>query len=234
MIIAFYPGAGGNRYLRMTRGQEYKKHGRSYDNLIPGQLPVNRYIYPDVEYSDTDDIILTHCVNSTLIKRTWPNHSITIIKSDLQSPLRRQWILHGHQMYREKVQHAGIDKIDLYNAIKDVSWPAVEYEQDILLLPCHIRREFDDAYLRETHSPINPVTDVCGIIKKEYTELIESACAQIQWHKDYYNSYPLDLDFCDTVVDINNNTEFSHYMQQELSLYSSEVFDRCWNETYGR
>lgn len=232
MVIVFYPGAGGNRYLRMLDGQEWQIHGRSYDKLVK-QSPKHRYLYSDSEHVAVNDVILTHCVNTPLIKRIWPDHAITIIRADLQCCLRREWMLHGHDRYHEKIHQKRINKIDLYNAIKDISWPPVKNEQDIELLPYYMQQEFNDAYLRMTDTTIDPVTDVCDTLKKEYTERIESACAQIQWHKDYYESYPLDLDFCDTVIDINDDNEFSQCMKQELSLYRSEIFDRCWTMTHG-
>jgi hypothetical protein len=230
MIVAFYPGAGGNRYLRMTQDKEWQLHGRSYDDVVRNQSSLNRYIYPDREYSITDDVILTHCVNTKLIRNTWPNHAITVIIMDLQPCLRREWILHGHERYLGKVDQTKIDKIDLYNAIKDASWPQVEHPQDIALLPGHIQQEFDIAYSKM----IDPVTDVCGNLKKEYSQKIDSACSQIQWHRDYYETYPLDLSCCDTVIDLKDNTRFSHLMQQELSLYPSEIFDRCWAMIHDR
>lgn len=235
MIIAFYPGAGGNRYLRMLQGQEWQTHARTYDKST-NQFGGDRYVYSDLEYSAIDGVYLTHCVNTALIKQIWPNHSITVIKADLQHCLRREWTLHGHNRYHEQIDQNKVAEIELYNAIKDISWPPVENEQDILLLPQHIQQEFNDALRSHTtDSTIVLATDVCGILTKEYKERVESACPLIQWHKDYYESYPLDLYFSDTVIDIDDkDNEFSRHMKQELSLYQSEVFDRCWTMTYAR
>lgn len=142
-------------------------------------------------------------------------------------------MLRGHDRYCSKVDSNKIDKIDLYYAIKDASWPLINGEQDIALLSSHIRQEFDLAYSQIKDQMLDTRIDICGILKQEYARRIDSACAQIQWHKDYYESYPLDLDFCDTMIDINDDNEFSQYMKQELSLYCSEIFDRCWTMTHG-
>lgn len=234
MIIAFYPGAGGNRYLRMTQDLEWQLHGRSYDNTVGHQSAEHRFIYPNTDHHTTSDVILTHCVNTELIKSTWPDHPITVIIADLQCCLRREWMLHGHERYCDKVDPTKIDKIDLYNAIKAAAWPSISNAQDIELLSDHIRQEFDVAYSKMIDSVTAPATDVCGIIKQEYSQQIDSACSQIQWHKDYYETYPMDLSFCNTLIDLKDIHVFSHYMNQELSLYPSEVFDRCWTVIYDR
>jgi len=234
MIVAFYPGAGGNRYLRMTQHQEWQLHARSYDDAVNNQSPHNRYIYPDETYSSTQDVILTHCVNTKLIKSTWPNHAITVIIADLQCCLRREWMLHGHERYLAKVDQTKIDKLELYNAIRDDSWPLVEHQQDIVMLPSHIQQEFDIAYANMIDSVMNPGPDICAILKKEYSQKIDSACSQIQWHKHYYQTYPLDLSFCDTVIDLNDPGPFADLMQKELCMYASEIFDRCWTMIHDR
>lgn len=232
MIIAFYPGAGGNRYLRMTQEQEWQLHGCSYDMTVRNQSADNRYIYANTKHYTTIDVILTHCMNTELIKSTWPNHAITVILADLQSCLRREWMLHGHERYSGKIDQTKIDRLDLYNAIKADSWPLAEHEQDIALLSGYIKQEFDIAYLKMIDS-VNPV-DARGILKKEYLHQIDSACAQIKWHKDYYETYPLDLSFCDNVIDLQGSSRFSHNMNKELSLYASDVFGRCWTVLYDR
>lgn len=98
MIIAFYPGAGGNRWFFWN--QDSKKifeSNKSYDDNLP-QSPYYRYIYHDTSLADTD-LILTHTLNVPLLLEKFPAHKeIVVINGDLKSCLRRQWVLAGHRL----------------------------------------------------------------------------------------------------------------------------------------
>lgn len=231
-VIAFYPGAGGNRYLRMQQQAEWKSHKMSYDHHVTNQSEKNRYINDASIAGSQSDVILSHCVNTTLIKKIWPNHQITVIIGDLQCCLRREWMLNGHQRYWQKITRGLSDKIDFYNAIKDQSWPVVYDEKDLASLPSRIQQEFSESYSQLMYNNTTSSQDIYTILTKEFMEKLESAYEQIQWHKQYYQSYPLDLDFCDQQIDLRDSNEFSSFMTKELSLYSSEVFDRCWSAIY--
>ena len=64
MIIAFYPGAGGNRYQRMMQNLEWQQSNTSYDAVNAGQDFNNRYLFDDA-VNTNQDFILTHCLNKT-------------------------------------------------------------------------------------------------------------------------------------------------------------------------
>jgi organic radical activating enzyme len=109
MIIAFYPGAGGNRYYHYLSGRRDFRPHTTYDHLLKFQEFEYRYLdncscLPDRE------LILTHCVNVPLLRRLFPAHTeIIVIKSNLNQSIQREWYL-GDQ-YRnknipDKLEHA--------------------------------------------------------------------------------------------------------------------------------
>jgi hypothetical protein len=95
MIIAWYPGACGNRFYKWVNGQTEFEQNKVYDRLNPYQIQVNRY--PSVENKlklIQRPIVFTHCVNHTLINDCWPGHDeIYFIEADKNKSLRRQWSL---------------------------------------------------------------------------------------------------------------------------------------------
>ena len=98
MIIAFYPGSGGNRYYLMSQGHTDFNTNQSYDSWLQ-QNPQYRYIEFDSKKLPDQDLILTHCMNVPLLKQLFPAHAVHIITSDLYASLRREWVLGGQ--YRE-------------------------------------------------------------------------------------------------------------------------------------
>jgi hypothetical protein len=99
MIIAFYPGAGGNRYYHYLLGTTDFAAHTTYDHLLKNQRPEYRYLTADQDLPD-QDLILTHCVNTPLLKQLFPGHKITIIKSNLTNSLQRAWYL--EEQHRDK------------------------------------------------------------------------------------------------------------------------------------
>lgn len=95
MIIAYYPGAGGNRYYLMTQGQGEFESGKIYDQKLQDQD--FKYRYLDAESKlDNQDLILTHCVNVPLLKKLFPKQTeIVLIKSDMIRSIQREWVLQG-------------------------------------------------------------------------------------------------------------------------------------------
>jgi organic radical activating enzyme len=108
MIIAFYPGAGGNRYYQYLTGtKEFTSH-TTYDHLLKNQSFEYRYLTAD-SVLPNQDLILTHCVNVPLLSRLFPGHKITIIKSDLNNSLQREWYLedrHRDKNMPSELEHA--------------------------------------------------------------------------------------------------------------------------------
>ena len=225
MIIAFYPGAGGNKYLLSLNNRQWQTHGRYYDNEIINQLPFYRYLYNDSNVIVENALILTHCVHTPLLKKLWPDSKITVLLFDLKSCLRREWVLKGHNAYIDKLP--GPDVLEFYDAIRDPSWPVITCVTDLDKLPCKIKKEFDTEY----STMINP-THPDAVLKKKYSIEIDSALANISWHKKYYSDYPLNLDYCDTLVDNNTISSFVFHMQKELDLYRSQVYDDCWKQLH--
>ncbi len=226
MIIAYYPGAGGNRYLRMLQGHEWTKPHQGYDDLVTDQKHHHRYLYADSKIENSG-VILTHCMNTPLIKKICPHREITVIIGDMKSCLRREWCLYGHARYCDRVHPTNQDILELYRAVRDPNWPEIENIEDIADLPAKIKTEFQQfqSALAARIWPVDPLAK----LKKEYDDGLESAYATIQWHQDYYRLYPLDLSHCDTVIDIDEQNHFASVMKPELARYSSEIFDRCWN-----
>jgi len=225
MIISYFPGAGGNRYLRMLRGDEWHSPHQGYDDLIRDQRPDHRYLYPNSTIEKTG-IILTHCINTPLIKKICPEHQVVVILGNLQSCLRREWSLYGHSRYWQRIDPVSQDMLDLYLAVRDPSWPQIDQIEDIGNLPANIKSEFQK-FQSATTQRICPV-DPLDKLKKEYNDRLDSAYAAIQWHLDYYDQYPLDLSQCDSVIDLDGENLFASIMKPELDRYPSELFDRCW------
>ena len=101
MIIAFYPGAGGNRYQRMIQNLEWQQSNITYDAVNPGQDYKNRYLFDDA-VNMHQDFILTHCLNKTHLQNKIPGHDIVFVIGDLKACLQREWQLAGHDRYIRK------------------------------------------------------------------------------------------------------------------------------------
>jgi len=222
MIISFYPGAGGNKYHLSLNNQQWQTHGQYYDNQNISQPPFYRYLYADSKVNVENGYILTHCVNTPLLKKLWPDKKITVLLFDLKSCLRREWVLKGHDSYIDKLSSPDI--LELYNAIRDPSWPMISCVSDLENLPFNIRKELDAEYscmmIDSTHHD--------AVLKKKYSIAIDSALANISWHKKYYSDYPLNLDYCDTLINDSNSSHFVSHMKIELNLYPNQVYDECW------
>jgi hypothetical protein len=227
MIIAFYPGAGGNRYRQFLIGNDWKKFKVSYDLANSDQFFDHRYLLETSYHSEVPSCILTHCMNSNIIKKLFPNDPIIVIKADLQTCLRREWILHGHRRFMDNKATHTIPRLEHYNSIKDPRWPVIYTEDQIDQLPENILQEVMTAYKKLTSIdvPHNLVSLTQHLIDK-----INSAYEIINWHFDYYQTRPMDFSQVEQVVDIAaDQDEFSLIMQQELKLYPSEIFDQVWD-----
>jgi len=228
VIIAFYPGAGGNRYLRMLENLEWQESNVTYDSKVnTPQYFENRYLLDDI-VDKGQEYILTHCLNSRYIISKFPKHSICLILGDLNKCLQREWILEGHTRHVKKKIEPIIDRIVHYNIIKDSSWPDCLSIADFNKLPIEIVHEVNQD-LKKILSPYQ--SDVpLNTIKNEYINKIDSANDIIDWHLDYYSKYPIDLSHADTIIDIRTGTDiFSSTMQKELKFYDDEVFNKVWD-----
>jgi hypothetical protein len=231
MIISYYPGAGGNKYYRRMQNQEWQTFKKGYDVTVIDQFAKNRYPTDQfVTNHSRDETILTHCLNTALLRSVWPNHKITVIIADLQSCLRREWALFGHQRYLSRIKHTG-SKLELYRAIKDTHWPEVNCINDLDQLPANIILEVETEWRKNTvnDEDVNPAT----ALKKQYANQIDSAIDEIVWHKNYYQTYPVDIAHADCIVNIAQDRDsFSLHMKHELNSYHNDLFNQCWNTVY--
>ena len=228
MIIAFYPGAGGNKLFRSLTGQEWQTHRVPYDHLVLGQSTDLRYINENSTVDTGNDFILTHCVNTPLLKRLFPTQTITVINFPLENCLRREWHLSGHDRYLVKLSLMEKQKsiLELYQAVKDSSWIEITREDEIEKLPQNILDELRMHLENQRNS--KPLETGLARLKQKYHNELESAFEQIKWHKDYYDRYPLDIAYASQTIDLYDCSEFSLHMRSELDLYPSATFNDCW------
>jgi hypothetical protein len=234
MIIAFYPGGGGNRYLQRMLGNDWNLPRISYDKFNGDQIYENRYFLTPPPLCGTD-YILTHCLNNNKIQKIYPNSCITtFIKSDLQKSLRREWMLHGHQIFIDKQKQTkhSISRLEHYEAIKSPEWPVICTIDQLDTLPDKICQEVLEDYNKVIGNHVTPESGISKQLIQDYIDKITSAYTLITWHLDYYKKYPIDFSQDNVeVIDIDNGTDdFSLLMRQELNLYSSEVFDTVWDK----
>lgn len=126
-IIGYYPGAGGNRFLRNLEGKEFRKHA-SYDNMS-NQLFQDRY--PDSNIHSSHDnksnpVVLTHCMNVATLNQQFAPTKIIIIKSNFKQSLMRQWALNGIALYIN--QHTDNNNVKLNSAWTTICWHHAYYE----------------------------------------------------------------------------------------------------------
>lgn len=209
-IIAFYPGGGGNRYLRKLLGEEYSTLGIAYDNKFKNQTFEHRYLLGNIP-PPTTDVVLTHCMNVNRIREVFNPGQILVIKTDLFKSLRREWILNGHKLYNKQYTESKEKKIvELYNAIKTDSWPM-----------CNTYKEFSELDAKYQ-------TEVLAKIVEVPIEL-HSAWATITWHREYYKE--VDITGTTEVDDV----EFLQVIETELDSYQHPIFHFCQQqyEKYG-
>jgi organic radical activating enzyme len=110
MIIAFYPGAGGNRYYHSLQGVTNFEKNKTYDHLLKTQEFQYRYLDQDSAGLPDQELILTHCVNVPLLQQLFPNHkNIHVIVADLDLCIQREWWLedqHRNKDFDNKCEHA--------------------------------------------------------------------------------------------------------------------------------
>lgn len=231
MVICFYPGAGGNRLYRAMLDQEYQTLGRSYDQCVTTQAFQDRYPRSKDHISKNKKIVLTHCMNTPLVKQIWHDHEIYVIIADQQVCIRREWMLEGHQRYLQKKvqQNEFVLKQELYNAIKDETWPQLTCAADLDRLTPVIQDEFR-AQWQELAQPVSTPVQT---LKQRYLDMIDSALEQIHWHREYYQQLPVDLSHADHTIDLASADEFAVNMTKELALYDNQLFDDCWQLIHG-
>jgi len=228
MIIAFYPGAGGNRYLQRLLGKNWTQPGRSYDLNNAGQKYEHRYLIDHIPQTDSQHI-LTHCMNSKKIQQAFPAQPIVFINSKLQISLQREWALHGHQRFQDQLVKKDISKLEHYAAIRDPAWPDVSTEDQIDQLPVNIKQEVQIDYAKVIDNEVT-VPSVLAQLTRNTINKINSAYEIITWHRAYYEKYPVNFSGAEQVIDLDDgDNEFCSLMKTELSQYQSEIFDQVWD-----
>jgi len=228
MIIAFYPGAGGNRYLRMLKNQDWSDFHKSYDIKVNNQDFKNRYLLAPKLV--TNDYTLTHDMNAVRINSFFPTVPIIFIVGDLQKCLRREWILEGHARYKKKQIERIFNRVKHYTSYKDEWWPSITTIDELELLPKNILAEVNLDFKRvmeNTPSVVNTLQSVTD----ELIASAESSYEIINWHLEYYRTYPVNFSKnCHLIINIDtDDTQFAEVMRSELDLYHSEVFDKIWS-----
>ena len=231
MIIGYYPGAGGNRYYQYLKGNEYSTPGIAYDLLTDNQVIRSRgsYLVDDLQISVTDGTVLLHCVNYNRITEKINNaHDIIIIKSDLKSSLRREWSIKGKYkpMFDPSTQTSDQLKLELYNTIKDTSWPDINLIAEYNVLPINILAEVEENMIKNQKF-FNP-SSIYNFIDSAYTSII--------WHNKFYQQYPIDAGN-GKLLDIDTDTgTFAEMMRKELAFHENNLlFNFAWEvyEQYG-
>jgi len=231
MIIAFYPGAGGNRYLKRISGEDWTATGISYDNQVLDQLYSHRYLLEEQLPAAKTKYVLTHCMNSKKIQQMFPNKLIVFINSNLQQSLKREWILAGHARFACNKIKSNISRVDHYNAIKDPSWPEIDSDEQLKTLPESISKEVNCDYNKVIDISTSDTPEVLLALTQKYIDEINSAYEIIKWHKDYYQKFPVDFSAAEKIINVDLlQDDFSLLMNQELALYHSQVFDQVWKK----
>ena len=232
MIIAFYPGAGGNRYLQMLKKQDWKQLQRSYDQDVKGQQFKYRYLLDSTSsrvVRNRDNYVLTHSANSQLIETYFPSEPIVFIRADLQKCLRREWVLAGHDRFKGKNIEKVIDRLQHYASYKDKEWPVVNTVEELESLPFAILSETNLDFEKITKPKSNGPQNLQSLIDELVTKA-ESSYQAVKWHLEYYKMYPVDFSKnCEKIIDVDNDdSEFAEVMRSELELYKSDIFDQTW------
>lgn len=229
MIIAHYPGAGGNRYLQRLLGNDWSQPHTSYDQFNTNQQYAHRYLLDCVPPGCTQ-YILTHCMNSQKIQQTFPGHAMVFIKSNLQLSLQRVWSLHEHRQFRARKVKTTVSRLEHYMAFRAPTWPTIDTEDQFDQLPENIKQEVHADYDKVVSDTVVGVPSVLSQLTRDTVDKINSAYEIIQWHLDYYAKYPVDFSGAEQVIDIEaDNNEFCQLMQTEFGRYHSEIFDQVWS-----
>lgn len=221
MIIGYYPGGGGYRYYNYINGLEFNKSNIAYDGLTSVQLK-GTYLDTENQLKYTGSkAVLTHCVNYARIQQQSDRNDIVIIQSSLKDSLCREWSLKGKykpMFFPESISDTDF-LIDLYQAIKDSSWPDVNNFEDYKKLPKLIYNEVE-LKLNENMAK----TSQQGVYN-----FLTSAYTAIAWHHNLYKKYPMEPG-PGQLIDIDTDvTEFGSVMRKELSLYkNNKLFNFAW------
>lgn len=221
MIIGYYPGGGGNRFIRYMENQEFHQTGLAYDNIVSAPLR-GKYLDADGQVENkTHDPMLLHCVNYDRIYQETGRSDIVIIKSDIKDSLCREWSIKGKYkpMFLPKEISDEELLVELVQSMKDPDWPEVRNSKEYKELPFWIRREVEYQFNKNKQCMSN--TSCYNFLDSAYTAII--------WHHNLYMKYPLDPGL-GKLVDIDqDDSEFARVMRRELAQYRHNLlFNFAW------
>jgi hypothetical protein len=167
-VICYYPGGGGNRLHNKLLGKGYSCPGRIYDYRLATDEQF-KYLYKDSNFdNEHSNIILTHCMDITLIRKLFPARKVIQINSNYKKSLMRQWKLMTRADKQESFEN------DLDNAFTFIKWHNQYYKE---YMPQGLADEIVD---------VENGTDDFAIIMQ--TELkLEDKIFELAWQ--YYDQY---------------------------------------------
>lgn len=231
MVIAYFPGAGGNRYLQRLLKRGWTSPGISYDLHSKDQNLQHRYLIGNVA-PEHGPYVLTHCMDIKKIKKFFQDMPVVFIKSRLQVSLQREWSLHGHRNFQKQTEVGHVSKLEHYCAVRDSTWPLITSEDQLAHLPQHIQQEINADYFKIISAQTNTTTKLSRLTKNIISQ-INSAYETIAWHRDYYQTYPADFTGADQIIDIDSdNLDFCAVMRQEFQRYHSDIFSQAWDAVH--
>lgn len=149
MIVAFYPGSGGHRYRLFLQNQFFNKHRAHmhHGNLMHIQYAWDTSVATQSFESST--IQLTHTLNTTHIKRLWPDHEIRKIKFDLKSSLRREWEVEMKYHWKQHTQREQVSHMFDMIVWHHDYYKTQDWECDVLIDISTDASEFGNVMRRE-------------------------------------------------------------------------------------
>lgn len=124
LIVSYFPGAGGHRYLRWLAGLDFTSPGITYDSTITKFIRCDSYMLTD-EIQPEDRMMVTHCMNVPHIRSKYPHCDIVQLDMNLHLALRREWVLCNPALCESRAGlHTAID-----SAFSTIVWHSSYYKQ---------------------------------------------------------------------------------------------------------
>jgi hypothetical protein len=187
MVICFVPGSGGHRYSRFLNNQPFGARN-CHMHIQLSEIEMNtKFLTIDSNFdkiTNVDSVLLTHTMNSDVIKKFYSNHKVIKIKAPFDIALKRAWITE----VSKDVNVANLEFVDKMDKIYQfISWNysyyfnssnTLDYECDQLIdietdtteFGQVMRRELDAGDVRfdkalkifKTYGFDAPVIDICN------------------------------------------------------------------------
>lgn len=118
-VIAYFPGAGGNRLARYLLGLEWQHNHAGHSHSGPNPAP-------EINYSDVDTrpypvdstsitqrsnlIELTHCLDTQLLLQHFPGRQIIKLKSHFPASYNRCWQVWTQYLHQDEIRQHGQER----------------------------------------------------------------------------------------------------------------------------